>query len=95
MRRARRTPAAHRHPRPRLRHARRLRHAPGDTLRIYEINPLVLDIASTRIHLSEGHAAPRWKSRSAMAAWCSKPSRSQQFDILVMDAFSGDSVPST
>ena len=65
----------------------------GDTLRIYEINPLVLEIARTRIHLSEGHAGEGGGRDRRRPAGARSRAASQQFDILVMDAFSGDSVP--
>ena len=68
----------------------------GDTLRIYEINPQVLDIARTQFtYLSDTPARVevalgdgRLVLESELAS-----GTGQQFDILVMDAFSGDSVP--
>ncbi len=64
----------------------------GDTIRIYEINPLVLDLAQreftylrdtpAKVEVALGDGRLSLESES-----------SQQFDILVMDAFSGDSVP--
>jgi spermidine synthase len=68
----------------------------GDTLRIYEINPQVLDIARTQFtYLSDTPARVevalgdgRLVLESELAS-----GNGQQFDILVMDAFSGDSVP--
>jgi hypothetical protein len=64
----------------------------GDTIRIYEINPLVLEIANrdftylrdtpAKVEVAMGDARLSLESEA-----------SQQFDILVMDAFSGDSVP--
>ncbi len=64
----------------------------GDTIRIYEINPLVLDLAQrefsylrdtpAKVEVTMGDGRLSLESES-----------SQQFDILVMDAFSGDSVP--
>jgi hypothetical protein len=69
---------------------------PGDTLRIYEINPLVLDIAKreftylrdtparVEVALGDGRLVLESELESG---------HSQQFDLLVMDAFSGDSVP--
>ncbi len=65
---------------------------PGDTLRIYEINPLVLEIAQrdftylrdTPAHVEVAMGDGRLVLESEAA---------QQFDLLVMDAFSGDSVP--
>jgi len=68
----------------------------GDTLRIYEINSLVVDIARTqftyladtpaRVEVAVGDGRLLLESELASG-------NSQQFDILVMDAFSGDSVP--
>jgi hypothetical protein len=68
---------------------------PGDTLRIYEINPQVLEIANrdftylkdtpAKVEVSMGDA------RLLLEAEATDPGR--LFDILVMDAFSSDSVP--
>ena len=68
---------------------------PGDTLRIYEINPLVLEIARrdftylkdtpAKVEIALGDA------RLVLEGESTAPG--QLFDILVMDAFSGDSVP--
>jgi hypothetical protein len=68
---------------------------PGDTVRIYEINPLVLQIANrdftylkdtpAKVEVALGDA------RLVLEGESTEPS--QLFDILVMDAFSGDSVP--
>jgi hypothetical protein len=65
---------------------------PGDTLRIYEINPLVVEIANREFTYLRGTAA---KVEMVMgdARLNLEAEPSQQFDILVMDAFSGDSVP--
>jgi MFS family permease len=64
----------------------------GDVLRIYEINPQVLDITSRYFTYTQDTAA---KVEVALGdgrmVLDSEPA--QQFDILVMDAFSGDSVP--
>jgi hypothetical protein len=68
---------------------------PGDTLRIYEINPLVLEIArrdfsylkdtpaKVEVALGDGRLVLEGESTDP----------AHLFDILVMDAFSGDSVP--
>jgi predicted O-methyltransferase YrrM len=65
---------------------------PGDTLRIYEINPLVLDIAQREFtYLRDTPARVEVALGDARMVLESEPS--QQFDLLVMDAFSGDSVP--
>jgi SAM-dependent methyltransferase len=64
----------------------------GDTLRIYEINPLVLQIARSEFtYLSDTPARVEVATGDGRLLLESEPS--QQFDILVMDAFSGDSVP--
>jgi hypothetical protein len=64
----------------------------GDTIRIYEINPLVLQIANRDFsYLRDTPAKVEIAMGDARLALESEAS--QQFDILVMDAFSGDSVP--
>jgi hypothetical protein len=64
----------------------------GDTIRIYEINPLIVNLANTQFSYLKGTAA---KVELAMGdgRLNLEAEPSQQFDILVMDAFSGDSVP--
>ena len=65
---------------------------PGDTIRIYEINPLVIDIARRDFtYISDTPAKVEVAMGDGRLVLESEPS--QQFDILVMDAFSGDSVP--
>ncbi|HYW47560.1 MAG TPA: fused MFS/spermidine synthase [Bryobacteraceae bacterium] len=65
---------------------------PGDTLRIYEINPLVLDIANTQFtYLRDTPARVEVAVGDGRLVLESEPD--QHFDMLVMDAFSGDSVP--
>jgi len=65
---------------------------PGDTMRIYEINPLVLDIARREFtYLRDTPARVEVALGDGRLVLESEPS--QQFDLLVMDAFSGDSVP--
>src|SRR5450432_323182 len=64
----------------------------GDTLRIYEINPLVLDIARTEFtYLKDTPAKVEVALGDGRLLLESEPD--QHFDMLVMDAFSGDSVP--
>jgi SAM-dependent methyltransferase len=64
----------------------------GDTLRIYEVNPLVLDIARTQFtYLRDTPAKVEVALGDARLSLEAETSR--QFDILVMDAFSGDAVP--
>jgi hypothetical protein len=65
---------------------------PGDTLRIYEINSLVLDIANRDFsYLRDTPAKVEVATGDGRLLLEADPP--QQFDILVMDAFSGDSVP--
>jgi hypothetical protein len=65
---------------------------PGDTIRIYEINPQVIQIARSQFtYLQDTAAHLEMALGDARLVLESEPS--QQFDVLVMDAFSGDSVP--
>ena len=64
----------------------------GDTFRIYEINPLVLDMARTWFsYLKDTPAKVEVALGDGRLVLEREPSL--QFDMLVMDAFSGDSVP--
>ena len=64
----------------------------GDTIRIYEINPLVLEIARSEFtYLGDTPAHVETVLGDGRLSLEREPS--QQFDVLVMDAFSGDSVP--
>jgi hypothetical protein len=64
----------------------------GDTLRIYEINPDVLKIANRDFtYLKDTEAKVEVAMGDGRLVLESEPP--QQFDMLVMDAFSGDSVP--
>jgi hypothetical protein len=64
----------------------------GDTIRIYEINPLVVRIANREFtYLRDTPAKVELAMGDARLNLEAEPS--QQFDMLVMDAFSGDSVP--
>jgi len=64
----------------------------GDTLRIYEINPLVLELAYHQFtYLRDTPARVEVALGDGRLVLESEPD--QHFDILVMDAFSGDSVP--
>jgi hypothetical protein len=64
----------------------------GDTLRIYEINPEVLKIANRDFtYLKDTEAKVEVAMGDGRLVLESEPP--QQFDMLVMDAFSGDSVP--
>jgi hypothetical protein len=65
---------------------------PGDYFRFYEINPTVLEIANNDFsYLKDSEAETEvilGDARISMERECS-----QQFDVLVLDAFSGDSIP--
>jgi hypothetical protein len=64
----------------------------GDTLRIYEINPLVLDIAHSQFsYIDDTAATVEVALGDGRLSLDAEPT--QHFDMLVMDAFSGDSVP--
>lgn len=64
----------------------------GDTFRFYEINPLVIALArSPFTFLSRSPANIDVISGDARISL--EREESQQFDILVLDAFSGDSIP--
>lgn len=64
----------------------------GDTFRFYEINPLVIDLArSPFTFLSNSQATIEVVSGDARLSL--EREESQQFDVLVLDAFSGDSIP--
>jgi hypothetical protein len=65
---------------------------PGDTLRIYEINPLIPVLARRWFtYLEDTPARVEVVLGDGRLSLESEPS--QQFDLLIMDAFSGDSVP--
>jgi SAM-dependent methyltransferase len=65
---------------------------PGDTLRIYEINPLIPVLARRWFtYLEDTPAKVEVVLGDGRLSLESEPS--QQFDLLIMDAFSGDSVP--
>ena len=67
----------------------------GDTLRIYEINPQVIEIAKSQYtYLSDTAAKVEIALGDGRLLLEREPATpGQLFDILVMDAFSGDSVP--
>jgi SAM-dependent methyltransferase len=65
---------------------------PGDTFRFYEINPAVIDVASHNFHfLEKSQAKIELIQSDGRLALEREPSGS--FDDLVLDAFSGDSIP--
>ncbi len=64
----------------------------GDTIRFYEINPAVLPIAQHLFtYLRDTPAHVSVVEGDARASLAKEPS--QQFDVLAVDAFSGDSIP--
>jgi SAM-dependent methyltransferase len=64
----------------------------GDTIRIYEINPQVLALAQSQFtYLKDTPAKIEVALGDGRLVLESEPP--QRFDLLVMDAFSGDSVP--
>ncbi|MET3107055.1 SAM-dependent methyltransferase [Oxalobacteraceae bacterium GrIS 2.11] len=64
----------------------------GDTYRIYEIDPLVVDIAHHQFTFLANNPA-QTEIYLGDARLTLDRQQSQQFDVLVIDAFSGDSVP--
>ena len=65
---------------------------PGDEMRIYEINDQVLDLAQREFTFLSDSAA-RIVSVLGDGRLMLEREPDQQFDVLAMDAFSGDSVP--
>ena len=64
----------------------------GDYYRFYEINPLVIQVANTEFDfLRDSQAEVDVVEGDARLALDREPD--QQFDVLVLDAFSGDSIP--
>jgi SAM-dependent methyltransferase len=64
----------------------------GDTIRFYDINPAVIRIAKSQFtYLTDCPAHVDVALGDARLSLAREPS--QQFDILVIDAFSGDSIP--
>ncbi len=65
---------------------------PGDQYRMYEINPLVIDVAQSYFsYLKESPATVSFALGDARLVLEREPA--QQFDVLVVDAFSSDSIP--
>ncbi|MFI5400388.1 MAG: spermidine synthase [SAR324 cluster bacterium] len=64
---------------------------PGDRYRFYEINPLVPEIARGQFSYLAGCTGVDIVVQDARLAMQAEPS--QQFDVLAVDAFSGDSIP--
>ena len=65
---------------------------PGDAFRFYEINPSVLPIAQNLFtYLHDSKATLTFVEGDGRASLAAEPP--QNFDILVIDAFSGDAIP--
>ncbi len=65
---------------------------PGDVYRFYEINPQVVDVARREFtYLNDSKAKIETVLGDARLAMEREPS--QQYDVLVIDAFSSDSIP--
>ena len=65
---------------------------PGDTFRFYEINPAVLPIAQHLFtYLRDSPANLTFIEGDGRASLAAEPP--QHFDVLVIDAFSGDAIP--
>ena len=65
---------------------------PGDTFRFYEINPQVIEVANGWFtFLKQSPAKSEIVLGDARLSLESEPS--QQFDVLAVDAFSGDAIP--
>jgi len=65
---------------------------PGDTYRIYEINPLVPDIAQTQFSFYP-HSPADKRILMGDARLTLERQADQQFDLLSVDAFTGDAIP--
>jgi spermidine synthase len=64
----------------------------GDRIRFYEINPLVQPIAQNLFtYLRDSEARITFADGDARTSLASEPA--QNFDVLVVDAFSGDAIP--
>ncbi|HZT36889.1 MAG TPA: fused MFS/spermidine synthase [Bryobacteraceae bacterium] len=66
--------------------------APGDTFRFYEINPLVVDIARSQFYFLRECPA-RVDIVMGDARLSLEREQPQNYDVLAVDAFSGDSIP--
>ncbi len=68
---------------------------PGDYLRIYEINPQVLEVATTHFSYLTNFASNSGKLDIVMgdARLSLEKEPPQNFDLLVLDAFSSDAIP--
>jgi spermidine synthase len=65
---------------------------PGDYYRVYEINPLVIQIANTEFSFLR-HCKAKCDVVLGDARLSLEREQPQGFDVLAVDAFSGDSIP--
>lgn len=65
---------------------------PGDYLRVYEINPQVIELATSRFSYLR-RCAGKTEIVPGDARLSMEREPSQQFDVLALDAFSGDAIP--
>ncbi len=65
---------------------------PGDTFRFYELNPAVIDVASHDFHFLDGSAA-KISVQEGDGRLLLEHEPADSLDILVLDAFSDDSIP--
>jgi hypothetical protein len=64
----------------------------GDTLRFYEIDPDVVELATTDFSYL-ARCAARWEIAVGDARLSLEREENQRFDLLILDAFSSDSIP--
>jgi hypothetical protein len=66
---------------------------PGDVVRYYEINPLVIEYARTYFTFLEDCKAKTVEIVPGDARIAMEAETPQEYDLLVIDAFSGDAIP--
>ncbi len=66
---------------------------PGDTYRFYEINPLVIDLCDRHFTFLQDSEATIEETVLGDARLSLETEVPQEFDVLVLDAFSGDTIP--
>jgi len=65
---------------------------PGDTYRFYEINPLVIELARTQFYYLQSSPAKLYAARGDGRLTMERE-EPQNYDVLAIDAFSGDAIP--
>ena len=65
---------------------------PGDTYRFYEINPLVIELARTQFYYLATSPAKLFAARGDGRLTMEREDP-QNYDVLAIDAFSGDAIP--